>query len=78
MPSRGSEGDSVPEDRQIESADAAKVVESLEAGQLASARAVHYPRRKIKTGESVLLWSLRIYLLFMLGVVLVQIWQATH
>ena len=75
---RGSEEDSVEEDRVIQSSDAAKVVESLEAGQLASARAVHYPRRRIKTGEAVLLWSLRIYLLFMLGVVLVQIWQGAH
>ena len=38
------------------------VMQSLEAGQLASARAKHYPRRQLKRSEAILFWGLRIYL----------------
>lgn len=51
---------------------------SLEADQLASARAEHYPRRSLKRSEIVLFWGLRIYLLFMVGVVCYQVWTTTR
>lgn len=54
------------------------VMNSLEADQLASARAEHYPRRKLKRSEVVLFWGLRLYLLFMMGVVCYQIWTTAH
>ena len=54
------------------------VMQSLEAGQLASARAKHYPRRPLKRSEAILFWGLRIYLLFMMGVVCYQVWTTTH
>jgi hypothetical protein len=54
------------------------VMESLEAGQLSSARAKHYPRRPLKRSEAILFWGLRIYLLFMLGVVVYQVWTTVH
>jgi hypothetical protein len=54
------------------------VMQSLEAGQLASARAKHYPRRPLKRSEAILFWGLRIYLLFMMGVVCYQVWTTAH
>ncbi|MBV9072810.1 MAG: hypothetical protein JOZ10_04185 [Acidobacteria bacterium] len=45
----------------------------LEHDQLAKAKDTQYARRKLKGGESVVLWSLRLYLIFMLAVVLYQI-----
>jgi hypothetical protein len=54
------------------------VMQSLEAGQLSSARAKHYPRRPLKRSEAILFWGLRIYLLFMLGVVIYQVWTTAH
>ena len=54
------------------------VMQSLEAGQLSSARARHYPRRPLKPSEAILFWGLRIYLLFMMGVVIYQVWTTAH
>jgi hypothetical protein len=54
------------------------VMQSLEAGQLSSARAKHYPRRPLKRSEAILFWGLRIYLLFMIGVVIYQVWTTVH
>ena len=54
------------------------VMQSLEAGQLSSARATHYSRRPLKRSEAILFWGLRIYLLFMLGVVVYQVWTTAH
>jgi len=54
------------------------VMQSLEAGQLSSARAKHYPRRPLKRSEAILFWGLRIYLLFMMGVVIYQVWTTAH
>jgi hypothetical protein len=52
-----------------------QVLASLEPDQLATAK-LHFPRRVLKGLEILLLWSLRLYLLFMLAVVLYQIWTA--
>ena len=53
--------------------DSSWVMNSLEADQLTSARAEHYPRRKLKRSEIILFWGLRLYLLFMMGVVCYQV-----
>ena len=54
------------------------VLSSLERDQLAEAKKQHFPRRKLKGSELVVLWSLRIYLLFMIAVVLYQVWTGIH
>jgi hypothetical protein len=54
------------------------VIQSLEASQLTSATAKHYARRQLKPREAILLWTLRIYLLLMLGVVAYQVWTTTR
>ena len=50
-----------------------QVLVSLEPDQLAQAKH-HFPRRSLKGSEVLLLWSLRLYLLFMMAVVIYQIW----
>jgi hypothetical protein len=54
------------------------VKSTLDADQLSAAKAKHYPRRKLKRSEKLLFWALRIYLLFMLGIVLYQVWTTAH
>ena len=49
------------------------VRDTLEADQLSASKARHYPRRQLKRSEKLLFWALRIYLLFMLGIVLYQV-----
>lgn len=50
------------------------LVAALEPEQLAAAKQ-RFPRRVLTGGEILLLWSLRIYLLFMMAVVVYQIWK---
>jgi hypothetical protein len=49
----------------------------LEHDQLAGAKSRQYPRRKLGPWESFVVWSLRIYVLFMLAVVIYQILNAS-
>jgi hypothetical protein len=49
------------------------ILASLEHDQLAGLKKHNIPRRRLKGPELVVLWSLRIYLLFMLAVVLYQV-----
>lgn len=50
-----------------------QILASLEPDQLAAAKQ-HFSRRVLKGREVLLVWSLRLYLLFMIAVVVYQIW----
>jgi hypothetical protein len=46
---------------------------SLEPAQLTEAKKHHFPKRTLRVSQKLILWSLRIYLLFMIAVVVYQI-----
>jgi hypothetical protein len=52
------------------------VLSSLEPDQLARAKKHPIPRRRLKGPELLVLWALRLYLIFMIAVVAYQIWIA--
>ena len=54
------------------------VLSALEPDQLAEAKKVRVPRRHLKGSELLVLWFLRIYLLFMIAVVVYQAWTGAH
>ncbi len=54
------------------------VLSTLEPDQLANAKKHPIPRRQLKGPELAVIWSLRIYLLFMMTVVAYQAWIAAH
>ena len=54
------------------------VLSVLEPDQLAEAKKQHVPRRRLKSGEIFVLWGLRIYVLFMVAVVVYQAWTGAH
>jgi hypothetical protein len=54
------------------------VLSSLEHDQLVRAKKHFIPRRHLKGPELIVLWALRIYLLFMMAVVFYQVWIAAH
>jgi len=62
----------------ISSSDQSLVLSSLEHDQLARAKRHFIPRRHLKGPELLVLWSLRIYLLFMMAVVGYQVWVAVR
>jgi hypothetical protein len=49
------------------------VLSSLEPEQLAALKKQPIPRRQLRGFEKLLLWSLRIYVLFMVAVVVYQV-----
>jgi hypothetical protein len=62
----------------ISTADQSLVLSSLEHDQLAKAKKHYIPRRHLKGPELLVLWSLRLYLLFMMAVVGYQVWMAVR
>ena len=54
------------------------VLSTLEPDQLAEAKKVRVPRRHLKGRELMVLWFLRVYLLFMMAVVIYDAWTAAH
>jgi hypothetical protein len=60
------------------SSDQSWVLSSLEHDQLVKAKTHHIPRRQLKAPELVVLWGLRTYLLFMMAVVVYQVWISTR
>jgi hypothetical protein len=63
---------------QISASDQTWVLISLEHDQLVKARKHPIPRRHLKGPELLVLWALRLYLLFMMAVVAYQVWSAAH
>jgi hypothetical protein len=62
----------------ITSADQELVLSSLEPEQLAGLKKHLIPRRHLRGLEKLVLWSLRIYLLFMMVAVVYQVWTSLH
>jgi hypothetical protein len=60
----------------ITSSDQQLVLSSLEPEQLARFKKHLIPRRHLKGPEKFVTWSLRIYLLFMMVVVVYQVWTS--
>ena len=55
------------------------VLSLLEADQVVAAkRQTHFGRRKLSVGARVLLWGLRIYVVFMLVIVVISVIRAMH
>jgi hypothetical protein len=62
----------------LSSSDEELVLSSLEPDQLAEAKKQRIPRRSLRKSELLVLWFLRVYLLFMIVVVVYQAWSGTH
>jgi hypothetical protein len=55
------------------------VMTALEPDQIISAKERHHcPRRRLTRTEMIVFWALRIYLVFMVGVVVYQIWTGVR
>ena len=54
------------------------VLSSLEHDQLVKAKKHPIPRRHLKGRELLVLWTLRLYLIFMTAVVAYQVWLAAR
>ena len=57
----------------------ASVMTSLEPDQIVSSKEKHHcPRRQLTRVETAVFWALRLYLVFMVGVVVYQIWTSVR
>jgi hypothetical protein len=65
-------------DESINLSDRSLVLSSLEHDQLVKAKKQPILRRQLKGPELLILWALRLYLLFMMAVVTYQVWTAAH
>ncbi|MGH9513253.1 MAG: hypothetical protein ACRD2U_14060 [Terriglobales bacterium] len=68
----------IEKDEEVSTADKRWILASLEHDQLVKAKKYNIPRRILKGPELLILWSLRIYLLFMMTVVVYQAWIGTR
>ncbi|MGA8531522.1 MAG: hypothetical protein WB622_17515 [Acidobacteriaceae bacterium] len=66
------------EEQHITGAAADWIRATLEPDQLSRAKKTPVPRRALTSGELALLWTLRVYLIFMLVVVFWQAWLAVR
>ncbi len=64
------------DDTHAAASDQSWVLSSLEHDQLARAKKHFIPRRRLKGAELLIVWALRLYLLFMMVVVAYQVWIA--
>jgi hypothetical protein len=70
--------DSAPE-AEVSREELTTVMTSLEPDQLISTKEHHHcPRRRLTRAEMLLFWALRVYLVFMVGVVVYQIWTSVR
>ena len=70
--------DSAPE-ADVSREELTAVMTSLEPDQLISTKEHHHcPRRRLTRAEMLLFWALRVYLVFMVGVVVYQIWTSVR
>jgi hypothetical protein len=67
-----------PTSASISPADQTWVLSTLEPDQLVKAKKHLIRRRHLKGRELLVLWSLRLYLLFMMTVVAYQVWLAAR
>jgi hypothetical protein len=64
--------------RNLALTDANKILSSLEPDQLTGAKRGQLPRRYLKGSQLLVMWSLRLYLLFMIVVVVYQIFSGVQ
>src|ERR1700684_4610086 len=62
----------------VSPSDQTLVLASLEHDQLVGAKKNHIPRRHFNGPELTVIWALRLYLLFMMAVVIYQVWTAAR
>jgi hypothetical protein len=63
----------------VSRAEITSVMTALEPDQIISTKEQHHcPRRQLTRTEMLLFWALRIYLVFMVGVVVYQIWTGVR
>jgi hypothetical protein len=67
-----------PPENSISNSDQTWVLSTLEPDQLVKAKKHPIPRRHLKGPQLLLLWTLRLYLIFMMTVVAYQVWLAAR